>query len=87
MEEGIRAGNITAVLQKCVNDLLDLTDLVRGKLGAQVGSLFSHLLNHLLALLNTHLLSLACSVSQLVFTMLNHTPHVLSALRTRLGHT
>lgn len=39
VEEGIRAGNIAAVLQKCVNDLLDLTDLVRGKLGVQVCSL------------------------------------------------
>ena len=36
VEEGIRAGNVPAVLQKCVNDLLDLTDLVRGKLGVQV---------------------------------------------------
>ena len=36
VEEGIQAGNVPAVLQKCVNDLLDLTDLVRGKLGVQV---------------------------------------------------
>ena len=32
VEDGIRAGNVPAVLHKCVNDLLDLTDLVRGKL-------------------------------------------------------
>ncbi len=36
VEEGIRASNVPAVLEKCVNDLLDLTDLVRGKLGVQV---------------------------------------------------
>ena len=36
VEDGIRAGNVPAVLHKCVNDLLDLTDLVRGKLNAQV---------------------------------------------------
>ena len=36
VEEGIRAGNVPAVLDKCINDLLDLTDLVRGKLGVQV---------------------------------------------------
>ena len=36
VEEGIRAGKVPDVLQKCVNDLLDLTDLVRGKLGIQV---------------------------------------------------
>ncbi|KAL0019092.1 hypothetical protein WJX77_000912 [Trebouxia sp. C0004] len=35
VEEGIRASSVPAVLQKCVNDLLDLTDLVRGKLGVQ----------------------------------------------------
>lgn len=38
VEEGIRAGNVPAVLQKCVNDLLDLTDLVRGKLTVQVNT-------------------------------------------------
>ncbi len=37
VEEGIRASSVPAVLDKCVNDLLDLTDLVRGKLGVQVG--------------------------------------------------
>ena len=36
VEEGIRASSVPAVLEKCVNDLLDLTDLVRGKLGVQV---------------------------------------------------
>ncbi len=36
VEEGIQASNVPAVLEKCVNDLLDLTDLVRGKLGVQV---------------------------------------------------
>lgn len=36
VEEGIRASRVPAVLEKCVNDLLDLTDLVRGKLGIQV---------------------------------------------------
>lgn len=36
VEEGIRASSVPAVLEKCVSDLLDLTDLVRGKLGVQV---------------------------------------------------
>ncbi len=36
VQEGIRASSVPAVLEKCVNDLLDLTDLVRGKLGVQV---------------------------------------------------
>ena len=37
VEEGIKATDVPAVLQKCTSDLLDLTDLVRGKLGTQVG--------------------------------------------------
>ena len=37
VEEGIKASDVPAVLQKCTSDLLDLTDLVRGKLGTQVG--------------------------------------------------
>ena len=37
VEEGIKAADVPAVLQKCTSDLLDLTDLVRGKLGTQVG--------------------------------------------------
>lgn len=36
VEEGIQASNVPGVLQKSINDLLDLTDLVRGKLNAQV---------------------------------------------------
>ena len=36
VEEGIKATDVPAVLQKCTSDLLDLTDLVRGKLGTQV---------------------------------------------------
>lgn len=36
VEEGIRASNVQGVLQRSINDLLDLTDLVRGKLNAQV---------------------------------------------------
>ncbi|KAK9803422.1 hypothetical protein WJX72_010826 [[Myrmecia] bisecta] len=35
VEEGIRKGNVDAVLERCTTDLLDLTDLVRGKLSAQ----------------------------------------------------
>ena len=44
VEEGIQAGNVPAVLDKCINDLLDLTDLVRGKLGLQVRPSCSHFL-------------------------------------------
>ena len=39
VEEGIKATDVPAVLQKCTSDLLDLTDLVRGKLGIQVSCL------------------------------------------------
>ena len=36
VEEGILASNVPGVLDKAISDLLDLTDLVRGKLNAQV---------------------------------------------------
>ena len=36
VEEGILDNNVPGVLHKSVKDLLDLTDLVRGKLNAQV---------------------------------------------------
>lgn len=42
VEEGIRAGDVPAVLKKSIADLLDLTDLVRGKLNAQVARQVLH---------------------------------------------